>query len=132
MRITSAPKWIQAQHTGDTLTLRPDPKAPGSLIGDVQIDSNGGSARIRVTATVDSPGIPPERGYYQGDKLATWWQRVSAHLIDWLPLIPGIVIWIVSNQHHSQGWVAVGVIATAVPWLYNVNNHPPRRGGRFR
>jgi len=119
VRITSAPEWIQAQHTGDTLTLRPDPKAPGSLIGDVQIDSNGGSARIRVTAIVDSPGISPTRGYYQGYKLGTWWQRVGAHLIDWLPLIPGIVIWEMGSGKHLSGIVAIGVLVTAAPWLYN-------------
>ena len=126
VRITSAPEWIQAQHTGDTLTLRPDPKAPGSLIGDVQIDSNGGSARIRVTAIVDSPGTPHTRGYYQGDKLATWWQRVGANLIDWLPLIPGFVLAIVGGQTHSPGgptiWpggATIGILVMAPPWLYN-------------
>ncbi len=119
VRITSAPGWIQAQHTGDTLTLRPDPKAPGSLTGDVQIDSNGGSARIRVTAMVESPGIAPTRGYYQGDKLATWWQRVGAHLIDWLPLIPGIVLWYVAWSAQHRWGIAIGVLATAAPWLYN-------------
>jgi hypothetical protein len=49
-RIAAAPEWIDAQLTGDTLTLRPEPKAPESLLGDVVIHSNGGSATIRVTA----------------------------------------------------------------------------------
>ena len=119
VRITSAPEWIQAQHSGDTLTLRPDPKAPGSLVGHVQIDSYGGSARIRVTATVDSPVVPDTRGYYQGDRLATWGQRVGAFLIDWLPLIPGIVIWSVGAGKHLGAIVAVGVLATVPLWLYN-------------
>src|SRR5215472_8370378 len=46
VRLTSAPEWVQVQRVGDTFTLRPDPKAPGRLIGDVLIDSNAGSARI--------------------------------------------------------------------------------------
>jgi len=49
-RIASAPAWIEAQLTGETLILKAEPKAPGSLLGDVVIDSDGGSAAIRITA----------------------------------------------------------------------------------
>src|SRR6266446_901197 len=40
-RIASAPEWIQAQYSRNAFTLKPDPKAPGSLAGDVLIDSDG-------------------------------------------------------------------------------------------
>ena len=118
-RVASAPAWIQAQLTGGNLTLRALPRAPGRLTGHVLIDSDGGSATILVTATIDSPSTPLPRGYYQGDKLATWWQRVGAHLVDWLPLIPGIVLWQVGGNKHLSSIVAIGVLVTAVPWIYN-------------
>jgi hypothetical protein len=58
-RIASAPAWIDAQLTGDTLILKAEPKAPGNLLGDVVIDSNGGSATIRVIVQVH-PLTPAE------------------------------------------------------------------------
>src|SRR6266700_1568393 len=87
--------------------LKAEPKVPGSLLGDVLIDSDGGSATIRVTVTVDSPNVPPsrrsprvplERGYYQGDRLATWWQRALAAVIDLVVYIPGLTLWSVGLQ----------------------------------
>jgi Caspase domain len=62
-RIASVPAWIEAQLTGDTLILQAEPKAPGSLLGDVVIGSDGGSAAIRVTADcVADQAQPPARG----------------------------------------------------------------------
>jgi uncharacterized RDD family membrane protein YckC len=78
-----------------------------------------GTTGPRVTATVDSPVILPTRGYYRGDRLATWWQRVGAHLIDWLPLIPGIIIWETGSGKRLSAIVAIGVLVTVAPWLYN-------------
>ncbi len=87
--------------------LKAEPKVPGSLLGDVLIDSDGGSATIRVTVTVDSPNVPPsrrsprvplERGYYQGDRLATWWQRALAAVIDLVVYIPGLTLWSVGGS----------------------------------
>ncbi|HXL20372.1 MAG TPA: RDD family protein, partial [Streptosporangiaceae bacterium] len=97
-----------------------------SLAGDVLIDSDGGPARIHVTALVDRPATSPPprapsepRHYYQGYKLANWWQRAGAHLIDWLPLVPGIVIWSVGNQNHLWYLVTIGVFTTFPIWFYN-------------
>jgi uncharacterized RDD family membrane protein YckC len=59
------------------------------------------------------------RGYYQGRKLATWWQRVGAYLIDWLPLVPGITVWEVGGAKHLSLLIALGVVATVPLWLYN-------------
>jgi uncharacterized RDD family membrane protein YckC len=108
--------------------LKADPKAPGSLSGDVLIDSDGGPGTIRVTATAgppsspptsDSPNIADPRGYYQGDKLATWWQRVGAHLIDSLALAPGITLWTVGAQTPWPGGPTIGILVTVAIWLYN-------------
>jgi Caspase domain/RDD family len=122
-RIASAPAWIQAEHTGDTLILKAQPKAPGSLIGDILIDSDGGSATIRVTATIDSPGFPDPPGYYQGDKLATWLQRVGALLIDFVAAysLP-LVFWIVGGNNQAGGGgvvVTLGFFVLIAIWLYN-------------
>lgn len=101
-------------------------------MGDVLIDSGVGPARIRVTATVDSPSVPPTvdspstpdpGGYYQGDKLATWWRRAGAHLIDLLALISGIVLGgllgsAVAGTLSSGGGV-IAIVAAAAIWLYN-------------
>ena len=73
----------------------------------------------RVAATVDPLSIPSKPGYYQGDRLADWGQRVVAHVIDWLPIIPGIVIWSLAQKRHWWGIVVIGVLATFGPWLYN-------------
>jgi uncharacterized RDD family membrane protein YckC len=128
-RIISVPQWIQAQYTGTAFTLKADPKAPGSLVGDVVIDSDGGPALIHVSAIVDQPVTPPtpriprppsgDRYYYQGYKLASWGQRAAAHLIDWLPLIPGIVIWYTGDKRHLWWVIAIGVLATIPFWFYN-------------
>lgn len=125
-RVTSAPEWVRAQYARNEFTLRPDPKAPGSLAGDVLIDSDGGPARIHVTALVDQPTTSPPppapsepRHYYQGYKLADWWQRAGAHLIDWLPLVPGIIIWSIGNQKHLWYLVTIGVFTTFPIWFYN-------------
>jgi uncharacterized RDD family membrane protein YckC len=111
-RIASVPAWIKAQLTGGTLTLKAEPKAPGMLFGDVLIDSDAGPARIHVTATVDSPGASPTRAYYQGYKLATWWQRVGAHLIDLLALILGTAAGLGARLFGA-------VIVFLAIWFYN-------------
>ena len=138
VRIVSTPAWIRADLIGGILillTLKAEPGVPGSLIGDVLIDSDGGPATIRVTATIDSPVAPParrspsvplERGYYKGDKLATWWQRVGAALIDLLALAPGIIIASIggsSSKPHGPtlwpGGALIGILIAAAIWLYN-------------
>jgi Caspase domain/RDD family len=128
VRVTSAPAWIETQLTGGTLMLKAEPKVPGSLLGDVLIDSDGGSATIRVTVTVDSPNVPPSRrspsvplelGYYQGDKLATWWQRALAAVIDLVAYIPGITLWGVGGGIYSSGLLSIGVVVTVATWVYN-------------
>ena len=53
------PEWIQAQYNLDRIHVKADPKAPGSLVGDVVIDSDGGPALIHVSAIVDQPVTPP-------------------------------------------------------------------------
>jgi uncharacterized RDD family membrane protein YckC len=118
-RVASAPAWIQAELSGGTLTLKPDPKAPGSLLGDVVVDSDGGSATIRLTATADPAGIPDARAYYQGETLATWWQRVVAALVDLGVLIPGIALGDVAAQQHLVGVSVVCFLVTVAIWLYN-------------
>jgi uncharacterized RDD family membrane protein YckC len=120
-RVASAPAWIQAELTPGTLTLKPDPKAPGSLVGDVLVASDGGSAVIRVTAAVDPPSAPQPRDYYQGDKLATWWRRVGARLLDDLALIPGFILWSVGGAPatHWPGGPTIGILVTVGTWLYN-------------
>jgi uncharacterized RDD family membrane protein YckC len=89
------------------------------LLGDVVVDSDGGSATIRLTATADPPGSPDARGYYQGEKLATWWQRVVAALVDLSVLIPGIVLGIVTQNLHLVGLSVVFYLVTAAIELYN-------------
>jgi uncharacterized RDD family membrane protein YckC len=128
-RITSAPEWIRAQYSRNAFTLIPDPKVPGNLAGDVLIDSDGGPARILVTATADWPAattaphasrVPSGKGhYYQGYKLADWQERVGAFLIDGLPLAPGITVWTIGNQKHLSWLVAIGVLATLPLFVYN-------------
>jgi len=118
-RIASAPAWIQAELVGGTLTLKPDPKTSGSLLGDVVVDSEGGSAKIRVTAVVDPPNISHARGYYQGEKLATWWQRVVAAVIDLVAYIPGIIVLAAGGGNTPGGVLGVGIAVILVVPIYN-------------
>jgi hypothetical protein len=119
-RIASAPAWIQAEHTRGTLILKAQPKAAGNLTGDVLIDSNGGSATIHVTATIDSPGISDPPGYYRGDKLATWLQRVGAFLIDFVVAYsPSLVFWVVGGINQAPGVIWIGVFVLMAIWIYN-------------
>ncbi len=162
-----------------------DTTAVGEHQGVVTVDSDGGSATIRVTANVEPhpkpapqpptaavgqsptagqtttdrvqqpsswPSPPPDqavggrpqprqggapepsggtRGYYQGDKLATWLQRVGAALIDLLALGPAIALGSVgiagerSNGVYatSAGWLAcivIGWVALPAIWVYNL------------
>ena len=51
-------------------------------------------------------------GYYQGNKLATWWQRMGAGLIDLLSmLVPYVLL--------EQNAAGLGVLAWLVIWVYN-------------
>ena len=118
-RVASAPAWIQAELTGGTLALKPDPEAPGSLLGDVVVDSDGGSATIRLTATADPAGIPDTRAYFQGEKLATWWQRVVAALVDLGVLIPGIGLGSVTASQDLPGVSVPCFLVTVAIGLYN-------------
>jgi uncharacterized RDD family membrane protein YckC len=147
-RASARPTWLELRQVGDELVIGVDTTAAGEHDGVVTIESDGGSATIRVTATVDPhptpapaaqpptaavsqpptagqtttdrgepppawPHPPPEhptrgrprprqdaspelggdpRGSYQGDKLATWSQRVGAALIDLLAAAPGLIL----------------------------------------
>jgi uncharacterized RDD family membrane protein YckC len=118
-RIASAPLWVQAELRGGILTLKPDPKAPGSLLGDVLVDSDGGSATIRVTATADPPSVPHARAYYQGHELATWWRRAVAYLIDWFAVLV-IPIFTFNLRIGSGIYISfIGLVVILVIWLYN-------------
>lgn len=79
----------------------------------------GARMRPQVGQSFVAASADEARGYYQGRKLATWWQRVGAYLIDWLPLIPGITVWEVGSATHLSWLIALGVVATVLPWLYN-------------
>jgi uncharacterized RDD family membrane protein YckC len=149
-RASTQASWLELRQVGDELVIGVDTTAAGEHDGVVTIESDGGSATIRVTATVDPhptpapapaaqpptaavgqpptagqtttdrgepppawPHPPPEhptrgrprprqdaspelggapRGSYQGDKLATWSQRVGAALIDLLAAAPGLIL----------------------------------------
>jgi RDD family/TIR domain len=65
------------------------------------------------------PRAPFHDRYYNGHKLADWKQRAGAHLIDWLPLVPGIIIWYTGNERHLWWGIAIGVLLTVPLWLYN-------------
>jgi hypothetical protein len=155
-RASARASWLELRQVGNELVIGVDTTAAGEHDGVVTIESDGGSATIRVTATVDPhptpapapqpptaavgqppiaavgqpptagqtttdrgepppawPSPPPEhptrgwprprqdaspglggdpRGYYQGDKLATWPQRVGAALIDLLAAAPGLIL----------------------------------------
>jgi uncharacterized RDD family membrane protein YckC len=146
-RAATQASWLEFRQVGDELVIGVDTATAGQHDGVVTIDSDGGSATIRVTTTVDplpipapqpptaAVGQPPAAGqpaaggvqqppsrpppppahatgdwlqpaglagdvgdqrprgkYYQGDKLASWRQRVRAGMIDFLPLIPGVIL----------------------------------------
>lgn len=118
VRIASAPSWIHAEHNQGTLTLTPDLKneAPGSLTGNVLLDSDAGSATIRVTAMVDPPGI---RDPHDGDRFDAWYLRIGALVIDILALAPGIILWTWGTQWHWSGGPTIGILITTAVWLYN-------------
>jgi uncharacterized RDD family membrane protein YckC len=83
----------------------------------ILLGTGGSGARPgQSVVTADADDV---RGYYRGRKLANWSQRAGAFLIDWLPLIPGIAVWEVGSQRHLAWVVAIGVVATVSPWLYN-------------
>jgi uncharacterized RDD family membrane protein YckC len=56
-QIAAAPTWVQAEHAGDELVLTVNPDRIGTLTGEVVIESQGGSASVRVTAQVDPPMV---------------------------------------------------------------------------
>ena len=149
--------WLELRQVGDELVIAVNTTAVGEHEGVVTVDSDGGAATIRVTATVDphptpapqppttavgqpstagqtttdrvqqpsaSPPPPPEHatrgrprlrqdgwpgpgsdspGFFQGDKLANWLQRVAAALIDLLAAAPGIILFSVGVSTYSYG-----------------------------
>jgi uncharacterized RDD family membrane protein YckC len=172
-RAATRASWLELRQVGDELVVTLDTRAAGEHDGAVSVDSDGGSATIRVQARVDpapspapeaaaiihpeaapaaperdrpvsqqdaafpeasqapvpvpSAAAPPRvypdgehpRGYYQGAKLATWWQRVGAALIDLLALVPGLILiqvgGLIVNNNAAAGqaciWVGIAVIA---------------------
>jgi uncharacterized RDD family membrane protein YckC len=56
-QIAVAPIWVQAQHAGDELILVANTERIGTLTGEVVIESQGGSASVRVTAQVNPPVV---------------------------------------------------------------------------
>jgi len=54
-------------------------------------------------------------GYFQGDRLATWRQRVGAGLIDLLPLVPGYAI----IGAGGGAAVVIGVLVLVAALVYN-------------
>jgi uncharacterized RDD family membrane protein YckC len=56
-QIAVAPIWVQVQHAGDELILVANTERIGTLTGEVVIESQGGSASVRVTAQVDPPVV---------------------------------------------------------------------------
>ena len=178
-RAATQATWLIVRQAGDELVVTVDTKAAGAHDGVVRVDSDGGSATIRVQARVGpapspapeaaasthpeavpaapqrdrpvspqdtalpegspapvpvpSAAVPPQvrphgdhpRGYHQGDKLATWWQRVGAGLIDLLALVPGLILIIVggsivsNNPAAGQACIWVGIVVIAAISTYN-------------
>jgi uncharacterized RDD family membrane protein YckC len=183
-RASAQASWLELRQVGDELVIGVDTTAAGEHDGVVTIESDGGLATIRVTATVEphptsapqpptaavgqpstagqtttgrtqqpptQPPPPPEhatrgrprprqdaspglggdpRGYYQGDKLATWSQRVGAALIDLLVLIPAVIALQVGGTIESangpytsspagNAWLAIGWAGIAAIKIYN-------------
>jgi uncharacterized RDD family membrane protein YckC len=164
-RASAQASWLELRQVGDELVIGVDTTAAGEHDGVVTIESDGGLATIRVTATVEPhptpvpqpptaavgqpptagqtttgrtqqppawPPPPPEHatrgrprprqdaspglggdpsGFFQGDKLATWWQRMRAGLLDLLIiLVPFVIL-------ARIAWLAY--LAWLVIWLYN-------------
>jgi len=65
------------------------------------------------------------RGYHQGDRLATWWQRVGAALIDLLPLVTGLILIIVggnllnANTPAGLAPLLIGIVFVAGTSIYD-------------
>jgi len=174
-RAATRASWLKLRQAGDELLVTVDTKAAGEHDGVVRVDSDGGSATIRVQARigpapspaleaaaithpkavpaapererpvsqqdatvpevsqapvpVPSAAAPPNgdhpRGYHHGDKLATWWQRVGAALIDLLALVPGLILIIVggsimsNNPAAGQACLWVGITVIAAISIYN-------------
>jgi uncharacterized RDD family membrane protein YckC len=144
--------WLKLRQVGDELVVAVDTTTVGDHEGLVTVESDGGSATIRVTATVDpqpptaavgqpptaeqtttgqavdpppwplpppehatrgrrrprqdgSPGLGgdpysyqrPDGKSYQSDELAIWRQRAVAGIIDLLPLLPGITLFVLGG-----------------------------------
>jgi uncharacterized RDD family membrane protein YckC len=167
-RAATQASWLALRQVGDELSVTVDTRAAGEHDGVVSVDSDGGSAKIRVQARVgpasspapeaaaithpgavpavperdrpvprqdaaiaeDSPvpvpvpsaAAPPQarpdgdhpHGYYQGDKLASWWQRVGAALIDLLALVPGVIL--VTVPAYWVGIVVIAAISVYSRW----------------
>ena len=162
-RAETQASWLKLRQLGDELVIGVDATAVGEYDGMVSVVSDGGSAIIRVTATVDPhptpvpqpptnaiaqpstagkitgrtrehPSSPPQPaplapssqpqqhqrgspelggdppGYYQGTKLAFWWQRVGTGLLDLLIILPFVIL---------ARYGLLGALALLVVWFYN-------------
>jgi uncharacterized RDD family membrane protein YckC len=163
-RASTQANWLELRQVSDELLVGMTTTAAGEHEDIITVDSDGGAATIRVTATVDPlpapapasspapqppgaavdqtptadqtttsgiqqpPAWPPPapehatrgrprprqdgpseldsgpRGFYQGDKLATWLQRVGAALIDLLPTAPALILFIVGVGIYNTGY----------------------------
>jgi uncharacterized RDD family membrane protein YckC len=174
-KATTQASWLRLRHMGDELIIGVDTTVVGEYDGTVSVDSDGGSAMIRVAASVDPRPIPvplsptkasdqpttagqtttgstlggrswpsppppaavggqpqqrqrssPELGgdspgYYQGNRLGTWWQRVGAGVLDLLCiLVPSILLAVIVSSAGSESLGnVVGNVVSLVIWLYN-------------
>ena len=59
-RAATPASWLRLRHAGDELVVAADTSAPGEYKGTITIDSDGGTATIRVHAQVDPAPPAPE------------------------------------------------------------------------
>jgi hypothetical protein len=116
-RVASTPAWVEAQLTGGTLTLKAAPKKLGSLLGDVVIDTDGGSAAIRVTVNHAADQAQPRAGGLSvlRSKRTHPRPRVQYYLLCLAGLAIGIGFWawelVVASNHHGKGNGWLGFVA---------------------
>jgi uncharacterized RDD family membrane protein YckC len=173
-RTATQASWLKLRQVGDELVIGVDTTAVGEHDGMVSVDSDGGSAMIRVTANVDPrptpaphpptkaaaqpstagqtttvrthespsrPSPPPaqaahsrpqqrQRGWGElgsdshglqwGARLATWWQRVGAALLDLLSIVvPAALLAQIGVEIGSYWGNVLGIPTWLVIWLYN-------------
>jgi uncharacterized RDD family membrane protein YckC len=115
-----------------TGTVEPHP-TPAPTVAVAQPPTAGQTSAGRVQQPLSSPAPQPEHAtygrrqrrqrsspelggdspdYYQGNKLATWWQRMGAGLMDLLSMLVPLIL-------LEQIAAGLGVLAWLVIWLYN-------------